>query len=95
MSQIDRSGPTPRAIAVPTTATATKFTELLIRKKATERRAMRSPLMPPRLSTQAPSASPAAPLAGISEPAASCEPPICHDLRQVRPVQKMGPNMTT
>ena len=96
VSQSDCSGPNrPIAIAVPITATATKFTELLIRKNATERRAMRSPSIPPLLSTQAPSASPAAPLAGTSEPAASSDPPICQLLRQPSPVQKIGPNMTT
>ena len=56
---------------------------------------MRSPSIPPLLSTQAPSASPAAPLAGTSEPAASSDPPICQLLRQPSPVQKIGPNMTT
>ena len=49
----------PSAISVPTTTTATKFTELLIRKKATERRAMRSAGMPPSCRIHAPSARPA------------------------------------
>ena len=47
------------ASSVPITATATKLTELLIRKKATERRAMRSAGMPPSCRIQAPSARPA------------------------------------
>ena len=96
VSQRDRSGPTrPSAITVPSNATATKLTELLIRKKATDRRAIRSPPIPPLCSTHAPSASPPAPLAGISEPIASSEPPICQLRRQLNPVQKIGPNMTT
>ncbi len=96
VSHSESSGPNrPSARAVPSTATARKFTELLIRKKATERRAIRAVSMPPRWSTHAPSASPPAPLAGTSEPMASSEPPICQLRRQVRPVQKIGPNMTT
>ena len=85
----------PSAITVPNTATATKLTPLLIRKKATERRAIRWPGMPPRCRTHAPRASPPAPLAGTSEPIASSEPPICQLRRQPSPVQKIGPNMTT
>src|SRR5690349_16130878 len=37
----------PKYMSRPITATATKLTELLIRKNATERRAIRSPSMPP------------------------------------------------
>ena len=62
--------------ACPMTATATKFTELLIRKNATERRAIRSAGMPPRCRIQAPSARPPAPLAGTIEPTASSDQPI-------------------
>ena len=69
VSQGDRSGPTrPRARAVPSTATATKFTELLMRKKATERLAIRSAGIPPSRRIQAPRARPPAPLAGTIEP---------------------------
>ena len=35
------------------------------------------------------------PLAGTSEPIASSEPPICQLRRHGRPVQKIGPNMST
>ena len=80
-------------MSVPSTATATKLTELLIRKKATERRAMRSAGIPPRCRIHAPSARPPAPLAGTSEPAASSDQAICalvrHDIR----LQKTGRNM--
>ena len=96
VSQSERSGPnSPTASAAPITATARKLTPLLIRKKATERRAMRGPSMPPRWRIQAPSASPPAPLAGTSEPIASSAPPICQLRRPLRPVQKIGPNMRT
>ena len=76
------------------TATATKLTELLIRKNATERRAMCSAFMPPSCRTQAPSARPPAPLAGTIEPIASSEPPICQLRFQLIPRQKTGANMT-
>ena len=60
VSQSEGAGPkTPTASSVPITATATKLIELLIRKKATERRAMRSAGMPPSCRIQAPSARPA------------------------------------
>ena len=95
VSQSDRSGPTPTASAAPITATARKLTPLLIRKKATDRRAMRGPSMPPRWRIHAPRASPPAPLAGTSEPIASSAPPICQLRRPLRPVQKIGPNMRT
>ena len=78
----------------PMIATAKKLTELLIRKNATERWAIRSASMPPSWRTQAPKASPLAPLAGTSEPTASSEPPICQLRRQLRPRQKTGANMT-
>ena len=58
-------------MTVPSTATAMKFTELLIMKNATERRAITSPGMPPSLRIHAPSARPPAPLAGTIEPAPS------------------------
>ena len=91
VSHSDRSGPrTPVASRRPSAATATKFTEDLMRKNATDRRAMRSAAMPPWRSTQAPSARPLAPLAGTSEPTASSDQPICqlrsHGMRR----QKTG-----
>ena len=55
------------------TATATKLTPLLIAKNATVRFAMSMAGMPPRRSTQAPNARPAAPLAGTSDPTASSD----------------------
>ena len=79
---------------MPSTATATKLTPDLMTKKATERRAIRAPSIPPLWRTQAPSARPPAPLAGTIEPIASSEPPICQLRRQPSPVQKIGPNMT-
>ncbi len=85
----------PANISSPRIATATKLTELLIRKNATDRRAIRSPSIPPSCRTQAPSASPPMPLAGTSEPIASSEPPICQLRRQLRPRQKIGANITT
>src|SRR5215218_9418831 len=96
LSSSERCGPTrPAAISVPITATATKFTELLIRKNATERRAIRSAGIPRRLRIQAPSASPLAPLAGTIEPTASSAPPISalarHDIRR----QNTGRNIST
>ena len=78
----------------PMIATAKKLTELLIRKNATDRRAIRPASIPPSWSTQAPSASPPAPLAGTIEPIASSEPPICQLRRQLKPRQKIGANMT-
>src|SRR4051812_50048847 len=77
VSHGDRVGPkAPTNISVPSTATATKFTELLMRKKATERRAILSAGMPPRLRIHAPRARPPAPLAGANEPAAGPDPPV-------------------
>jgi hypothetical protein len=95
VSSSERSGPmSPDAISVPSTATATKLTELLMRKNATERRAMRSTGIPPRCRIHAPSARPPAPLAGRSDPAASSDHAICalvrHDIRR----QKIGRNMS-
>ena len=80
---------------VPSTATAMKFTELLIRKKATERLAIRSPGMPPSLRIQAPSASPPAPLAGTIEPAPSSANPISQLVRHGMFWQKIGRNKKT
>ena len=49
VSQSDRWGPSrPTAITVPRSATARKLTPLLIKKNATERRAIRRPSIPPR-----------------------------------------------
>jgi hypothetical protein len=96
VSHSDSSGPSrPVASRRPSTATATKFTEDLIRKNATDRRAMRSAAMPPWRSTQAPRARPLAPLAGTSEPTASSDIPICqlrtHGMRR----QNTGRNSRT
>jgi hypothetical protein len=82
-------------MTVPSTATAMKFTELLIRKKATERLAIRSAGMPPRLRIQAPSARPPAPLAGTTEPAPSSAKPISQLVRHGMLWQKMGRNNNT
>jgi hypothetical protein len=60
---------------MPTAATATKFTALLRTKNATVRRAMSRTAIPPLRSAQAPNASPAAPLAGTSDPTASSDIP--------------------
>jgi hypothetical protein len=82
-------------MAVPRTATATKFTELLMRKKATERLAIRAAGMPPSRRIQAPSARPPAPLAGTIEPAASSESPISQLVRQGMLWQNTGRNIRT
>ncbi len=80
VSASDWCGPsTPTARRVPITATATKLTELLRRKKATERRAMWSAGIPPRRRIHAPSASPPAPLAGTIEPM----PSSAHEISQL------------
>ena len=81
-------------MSVPSTATATKLTELLMRKNATDRRAICSPGMPPSRRIQAPSARPPAPLAGTIEPTPSSDRPIS---QLVRPHawQKTGRNMRT
>ena len=79
---------------MPMTATATKFTELLMRKNATERRAICSAGIPPRLRIHAPSARPPAPLAGTIEPTAELRQPISqlvrHDIRR----QNTGRNIS-
>ena len=80
---------------MPSTATATKFTELLMRKKATERRAIRSAGIPPSWRIQAPRARPPAPLAGTSEPMASSDQPISQLVRHGMCSQKIGRNMST
>ena len=82
-------------MTVPSTATATKFTELLIRKNATERLAIRCAGMPPSLRIQAPSARPPAPLAGTIEPAPSSDNPISQLVRHGRFWQKIGRNINT
>src|SRR4051812_48408021 len=91
----DLCGPTPSAITVPTTATATKFTELLSRKNATDRRAILSAGIPARLRIHAPSARPPAPLAGRSEPTASSDQPISQLVRHDVDAQKTGRNIAT
>ena len=68
-------GPTPSHIAIPMTDTATKFTALFRAKNATVRRAISCTAMPRLRSAQAPKASPAAPLAGTSEPTANWDMP--------------------
>src|SRR2546426_12262089 len=85
----------PTAISVPRTATAAKLTELLRRKKATERRAIWSAGMPPWFRIQAPSARPPAPLAGTIDPIASSDQPISRLVRQGILGQKSGLNITT
>ena len=96
MSHSDLSGPaSPIAMIVPTTATATKLTELLMRKKATERRAICSAGIPPSRRIQAPNARPAAPLAGTIAPAPSSARPISQLVRHGMFRQKTGRNMTT
>ena len=77
------------------TATATKFTELLMRKNATERRAIRSAGMPSRERIQAPRARPPAPLAGTIEPTPTSASPISALRRQGIRRQKTGRNMST
>ena len=76
MSASEKCGPTPSAIRIPTTPTATKLIELLISRNAIERRAITGPGIPERLRIQAPSAMPPAPLAGTIEPTASSDKPI-------------------
>src|SRR4051795_6712287 len=95
VSSSDFSGPTPSAISVPMTATATKFTELLMRKNATDRRAILSAGIPARLRIHAPSARPPAPLAGSSEPTASSDQPISQLVRHEVEAQNTGRNIAT
>ena len=96
VSSNDFSGPnSPSAIDVPITATAAKLTELLIRKNATDRRAMRSVGMPPACRIQPPSASPAAPLAGTIEPIPSVDHAISQLVRNGMWLQKIGRNIRT
>ena len=76
-------------------ATATKFTELLMSRNATLRRATTATGMPERVRIQAPSATPPAPLAGTIEPTAISESEISnverHDIRG----QNAGRNIAT
>src|SRR3954452_6565659 len=95
VSSSDFSGPTPSAMSVPMTATATKFTELLMRKNATDRRAIWSAGIPARLRIHAPSARPPAPLAGSSEPTASSDQPISQLVRHEVEAQNTGRNIAT
>src|SRR3954469_995954 len=95
VSSSDFSGPTPSAMSVPMAATATKFTELLMRKNATDRRAILSAGIPARLRIHAPSARPPAPLAGRSEPTASSDQPISQLVRHDVDAQKTGRNIAT
>src|SRR4051794_9481493 len=82
-------------MSVPMAATATKFTELLMRKNATDRRAILSAGIPARLRIHAPSARPPAPLAGRSEPTASSDQPISQLVRHDVDAQKTGRNIAT
>ena len=82
-------------MTVPSTATAMKFTELLMRKKATERLAIRCAGMPPSRRIQAPRARPPAPLAGTIEPAPSSDKPISQLVRHGMLWQKTGRNINT
>src|SRR4051795_9601143 len=95
VSRSDLCGPTPSAISVPTTATATKFTELLMRKNATDRRATFPAGIPPCVRIHAPSARPPAPLAGTSEPTASSDQAISQLVRHDVDAQKTGRNIAT
>jgi hypothetical protein len=83
------------AATVPTIATARKLTELLMRKNATDRRAICSPGIPPWRSTHAPSARPAAPLAGTSAPTPSSDTASSRAVRFDMCGQKTGRNMST
>ena len=85
----------PTANRVPITTTAAKFTLLLRRKNATERRAIWSPAIPPRRRIQAPSARPPAPLAGTIEPIPSSAHEISHALRHDMCRQNTGRNPST
>jgi hypothetical protein len=76
------------------TATATKLTELLIRKNATDRRAILSAGIPPRRRIHAPSASPPAPLAGTREPTPSSAHAISRLVRADMWLQNTGRNIT-
>jgi hypothetical protein len=67
----------------------------LIRKKATERLAIRSPRMPPSRRIQAPRARPPAPLAGTIAPAPSSDKPISQLVHHGMLWQKMGGNSNT
>ena len=86
---------TPTASSVPKTATAAKLTELLSRKKATDRRAIWSAGMPPSCRIQPPNARPPAPLAGTIDPIASSDQPISTLVLQGMLGQKRGLNITT
>ena len=96
MSQSERWGPDrPTAITTPTTATATKLTAPLIRKNATERRAIWFVGMPPSRRIHAPRARPPMPLAGTIDPMASSDQPSSQAVRTGMWRQKIGRNMTT
>ena len=67
--------------------TPSTFGRLVKKKKATLRRAMRPPSMPPRCSAHAPSARPPAPPVGTTAFAPSSERPIWALVRQRIPRQ--------
>ena len=75
--------------------TAKKLTELLSKKKATERRAMAWSSMPSRCRIHAPSASPPMPLAGTIEIMACSASPISAVRLQVICEQNTGLNSRT
>ena len=85
----------PSAIAAPSTATATKLTPLLIRKKATERRAIRSPLHAAAVQHPRAEGQPAGAAGGDQRAHRELRPPDLPAPPPASPVQKIGPNMTT
>ena len=82
-------------MAVPSTATATKLTELLIRKKATERRAIRSAGMPPPAEDPGAERQPAGAAGRDDRAHRQLGDPdlqlVRHDIRS----QNTGPNIST
>ena len=75
--------------------TAAKFTELFNNRKATERRAIVAAAMPARESTQAPSAMPPAPDAGMIDPIPTSDRPTSAAERQGISEQNTGLNIST
>jgi hypothetical protein len=69
--------------------------EPLIRKNATDRRAIFSAGIPAWRRIQAPSASPPMPLAGTSDPTPVSDSEICQLIFQGMRGQKIGRNMST
>src|SRR3954452_5668245 len=94
VSHGEKWGPTPAHIRTPTTTTATKFTELLMRKNASERRAIFWVGMPPSRRIHAPSARPPIPLAGTIDPIPSSDQAISALVLRDMWLQKIGRNIT-